>query len=67
VPAPSESFAIYCFKETSFVCDTSHTDYFPAGAGLCTFAANPFNSWIALSKARMLTKLWLTNLLSISK
>jgi len=40
---------------------------FAAGAGLRTFAANPFNTWIALSKARMLTKPWLANLLSISK
>jgi len=29
---------------------------FTAGAGLHTFAANPFNTWGALSKARMLTK-----------
>jgi len=38
-----------------------------AGAELRTFAANPLNTWIALSKARMLTKLWLPNLLSLSK
>jgi len=40
---------------------------FTADPGLRTFAANPFNTWIALSKARMLTKRWLANLLSISK
>jgi len=55
-PTPSESTAIYCVKETSFVCDTSHMVMFTAGAGLRTFAANPSNIWIALSKARMLTK-----------
>jgi len=47
------------------VCDTSYTDY-TARAGLPTFAGNPFNTWIALSKARM-TKRWLANLLSTSK
>jgi len=36
---------------------THHTPIiFTAGAGLHTFAANPFNTLIALSKARMLTK-----------
>jgi len=40
---------------------------FTAGEGLRTFAANPFNTWIALSKPRKLTKRWLANLLSISK
>ena len=40
---------------------------FTAGAGLRMFVANPFNIWIALSKARMLTKRLLANLLSISK
>jgi len=39
---------------------------FTAGAGLRTFATNPFNTWIALSKDRMLTKRWLANMLSIS-
>jgi len=40
---------------------------FTASAGFRTFAANPFNIWIALSKPRMLTKRWLAYLLSISK
>jgi len=40
---------------------------FTAGAGLRMFAANPFYTWIALSKARMLTKWWLANLFSMSK
>jgi len=35
---------------------------FTAGAGLRTFVANPFNTWIALSKALMLTKRWLANI-----
>jgi len=39
---------------------------FTACAGLRMFRANPFNIWIALSKAEMLTKRWLANLLSIS-
>jgi len=40
---------------------------FTAGAGLRKFEADSFNTWIALSKARMLTKRWLVNLFSISK
>ena len=33
-PTPSESIAIYCVKETSFVCDTSFTDYFYSWCGI---------------------------------
>jgi len=40
---------------------------FTAGAGLRTFADNPFNTRIAVSKARMLIKRWLARLFSISK
>jgi len=40
---------------------------FTDGAGLRMFVANPFNTWIALSKARMLTKRWLASLLLIPK
>jgi len=40
---------------------------FTASTGLGTFEADSFNTWIALSKARRLTKPWLVNLVSISK
>jgi len=34
LPTPSESIAIYCDKETSFVWDTSHRDYFYSWCGI---------------------------------
>jgi len=38
------------------------TVIFTASAGLRTFEANSFNTWIALSRARMFTKRWLASL-----
>ena len=38
------------------------TVIFTASAGLRTFEANSFNTWIALFRARMFTKRWLVSL-----
>jgi len=66
-PTPSESIAIYCVRKLVSCVAHRTRIIFTAGARLRTFAANPFNTWNALSKARMLTKPWLANLFSISK
>jgi len=50
------------------VCDTSYTDYFYNWRGITHVCSQSIQHlYIALSKARMLTKRWLANFLSISK
>jgi len=51
-PTPSESIAIYCVRKP-VSCVTHRTRImFTAGAGLRTFATNPFNTWIALKQLK---------------